>query len=60
MMKILSNKVYLEGQLRIIRIIKDSAIQCHLDEFDFILIDLENVDVKTEDANKAILFAHIL
>jgi len=56
MMKMLTNKIYLKEQLCIIRIIKGSAIQCHLNESNFILIDLKNVDVKIEDANKAILF----
>jgi len=55
-MKVFNAKIYLKEQLCIIRIIDGSAIQCHLNVFDFMLIYQENVDVKIEDADKAILW----
>jgi len=49
MMKSLANKIHLEGKLYTIWIGKCTHIQTHLDEFNPIVIDLENLDVKIED-----------
>lgn len=55
MTKSLVNKLRLKERLYTIRMAEGASIQSHLSEFSFIIIDLENLDVKIEDADKAVL-----
>jgi len=48
-MKCLANKIHLKERLYTFWIAEDTPIQSHLDEFDSILIYLENLDGKIED-----------
>lgn len=55
MTKSLANKLRLKERLYTIRMAEGTSIQTHLDEFNSIIIDLENLDVKIEDEDKAVL-----
>ena len=55
MMKSLANKIRLKEKLYTFSMAKGTSIQNHLDEFNSILIDLESLDVKIEDEDKAII-----
>lgn len=55
MTKSLANKLRLKERLYTIRMQEGTSIQSHLDEFNSILIDLENLEVKLEDEDKAVL-----
>ena len=56
MTKSLANKIRLKKCLYTISMAKGTPIQNHLDDFNYILIDFESMDVKLEDEDKAILF----
>jgi len=60
MTKSLANKIRLRERLHIFSIAKGTLIQNHIDEFNFIIIDQESLDVKIEDENKAILLVILL
>ena len=55
MTKTLANKLRLKERLFTLRMSKGTPIQSHLDEFNSIIIDLENLDVKIDDEDKAVL-----
>ena len=55
MTKSLVNKIRLKEHLYKFSIAKDTPIQNHLEEFNFIIIDLKTLDVKLEDEDKEIL-----
>ena len=55
MTKNLANKLRLKERLYTIRMAKGIPIQSRLNEFNSIIIDLENRDVQIEDEDKAIL-----
>ena len=55
MTKSLFNKIRLKERLYTFSMAEGIPIQNHLDEFNSILIDLESMDVKIEDEDKAIL-----
>jgi len=55
MTKSLANKIHLKERLYTFRMAKGTPIQKHLNEFNSILVDLESLDVKIEDEDKAIL-----
>ena len=55
MTKSLANKLRLKERLYTIRMAEGTSIQSHLNEFNSIIIDLENLDVKIEDGDKVVL-----
>ncbi|KAG6502742.1 hypothetical protein ZIOFF_035029 [Zingiber officinale] len=55
MTKSLANKLRLKDRLYSLRMQEGTPIQSHLDEFNSIIIDLENLDIKIEDEDKAVL-----
>jgi hypothetical protein len=55
MTKSLANKLYLKECLYSIRMVDDTSIQSHLNEFKSICVDLESLDVKIDDEDKTIL-----
>jgi len=60
MTKSLANKIRLKECLYTFYIAEGTSIQNHFDNFNSILIDLECMDVKIEDEDKAILLVVIL
>jgi len=56
MTKNLANKLRLKEHIYTIRMVEGTPIQSHLDEFNSIILDLENIDVKIDDEDKAVLF----
>ncbi|KAL6521554.1 hypothetical protein OROGR_018123 [Orobanche gracilis] len=55
MTKNLANKLRLKERLYTIRMVEGTPIQSHLDEFNSIIMDLENLDIKIEDEDKVVL-----
>ncbi|GJT45466.1 retrovirus-related pol polyprotein from transposon TNT 1-94 [Tanacetum coccineum] len=55
MTKSLANKLRLKDRLYTFRMKPGTSVQDHLDEFNTILIDLENLDVDIDDEDKAVL-----
>ena len=55
MTKSLANKLRLKERLYTIRMAEGTSIQSHLNEFNSICVDLESLDVKIDDEDKAIL-----
>ena len=55
MTKSLGNKIRLKERLYTFRMAEGTPVQKHLNEFNSILFDLESLDVKFEDEDKAIL-----
>uniref|UniRef100_J3N766 Reverse transcriptase zinc-binding domain-containing protein n=1 Tax=Oryza brachyantha TaxID=4533 RepID=J3N766_ORYBR len=55
MKKSLANKLRLKKRLSTIRMAEGTSIRSHLNEFNSLIIDLEKLDVKIDDEDKAIL-----
>jgi hypothetical protein len=55
MTKSLANKLRLKEHLYTIHLVEGTSIQSHLNEFNSICVDLESLDVKIDDKDKAIL-----
>ena len=55
MTKSLANKIRLKERLYTIRMSEGTSMQSHLNEFNSIIVDLESLDVKIDDEDKAIL-----
>jgi hypothetical protein len=55
MTKSLANKLRRKGRLYTIRMSEGTSMQSHLNEFNSIIVDLESLDVKIDDEDKAIL-----
>ena len=55
MAKSLANKIHLKEHLYMLSISEGTPIQNHLNEFNSIIFDLESLDVKIKDEDKAIL-----
>jgi hypothetical protein len=55
MTKSLANKLHLKERLYTICMTEGTSIQSHLNEFSSICVDLESLDVKIDDEDKAIL-----
>ena len=55
MTKSIANKIYLKEHLYTLSTAKGTLIQNNLDDFNFVIIDLESLDVKLEDEDKSIL-----
>lgn len=56
MTKSLANKLRLKERLFTLRMSEGTPIQTHLNEFNSILVDLENLDVTIEDEDKAFTY----
>ncbi|KAG6433809.1 hypothetical protein SASPL_105426 [Salvia splendens] len=55
MKKTMENRLYLKQKLYSLRMTEGTSIISHLDRFDSVIIDLENVDVKVSEEDQAIL-----
>ena len=55
MTKSLANKIRVKERLYTFRMVESTPVQKHLSELNSILVDLESLDVKIEDEDKAIL-----
>jgi len=55
MTKNLANKLRLKERIYTIRMVEGTPIQSNLDEFNSIILDLENIDVKIDDEDKVVL-----
>lgn len=55
MTKSLANKLRLKERLYTIRMAEDTPIQTHLNEFNSICMDLENLDIKIDDEDKTVI-----
>jgi len=53
--KSLTNKIRLKERLYTFKMTEGTPVQKHLNDFNSITVDLENLDVKIEDEDKAIL-----
>jgi len=60
MTKSLSNRIHLKGRLFGFKIAEDKPISDSLDEFNRIVIDLENIDVKIDDEDQAVMILNAL
>ena len=60
MTKSLANKIRLKEILYTFRMAEGTPVQKHLNKFNSILIDLESLDVKIENEDKAILLVVLL
>jgi len=55
MLKSLANKIRVKERLYTFRMAEGTPVEKHLSDFNSIVVDLESLDVKIEDENKAIL-----
>ena len=55
MIKSLVNKIRLKERLYALKIPEGTLLKSHLDEFNSILVDLENLEVNIDEEDKAIL-----
>ncbi|CAL9074811.1 unnamed protein product, partial [Musa textilis] len=49
------NRLYLKQSLYMLWMIEGTSILSHLDKFDSLVMDLENIDAKIDDEDKALL-----
>jgi len=60
MTKSLTNKLYLKQRLFTLRVKEDTSIKDCLDEFNKILMDLKNIDVRIDEEDQALIFLYSL
>ena len=60
MTKSLANRLYLKQRLYSFRMAEGKSIEDQMDEFNKIIDDLENVDVKMEEEDQAIILLSAL
>ncbi|KAF1884185.1 hypothetical protein Lal_00035251 [Lupinus albus] len=53
--KSLANKFRLKERLYTFHMVKGTHIQTHIDDFNFIIMDLQNIDINIEDEDKVVL-----
>lgn len=51
----LTTKLYLKHQLFILRMLEGTSIKSHLDEFNYIILDLQSIYVKIEEEDEDLL-----
>lgn len=56
MTKSLANMLYLKKRLYMFQISSGRSLKYHIDEFNKILLDLENIDMEIDDEDNAIIF----
>ena len=54
-MKSLTNRLYLKQQLYTLKMKEGTPIAKHLDEFNKIIFDLKNIDIKLEDEDQLLI-----
>lgn len=54
MMKLVTNRLLLKSQLRDLQLVDGKPVKPHLNKFNFIVMDLQNIEVKLEDEDLAI------
>ncbi|MCQ7691360.1 DDE-type integrase/transposase/recombinase, partial [Salmonella enterica] len=55
MKRTVENRLYLKQSLYMLRMTEGTSILSHLDKFDSLVMDLENIDAKIDDEDKALL-----
>ncbi|GAB2293499.1 hypothetical protein Dimus_038267 [Dionaea muscipula] len=55
MTKSVMNKLRLKQQLYMLRMTEGTPVKSHLDTFNMLIMDLENLDVKIDDEDQALL-----
>ena len=60
MIKFLSNRMYLKAKFFTSKMHKGKKLQDHIDDFNKLGLDLENIEVKYDDENKALVLLHSL
>ena len=55
MKRTVENRLYLKQSLYMLRMVEGTSILSHLDKFDSLVMDLENIDAKIDDEDKALL-----
>uniref|UniRef100_A0A251V331 Putative zinc finger, CCHC-type n=1 Tax=Helianthus annuus TaxID=4232 RepID=A0A251V331_HELAN len=56
MTKSLANRLYLKKRLYTFQLASGKSLEDHTDEFNKVILDLENIDVSIDDEDKAIIF----
>ncbi|KAK9054827.1 hypothetical protein SSX86_025906 [Deinandra increscens subsp. villosa] len=56
MTKSLANRLYLKKRLYTFQLTPGTSMEDHIDEFNKIVLDLDNIEVEIDDEDKAILF----
>ena len=60
MTKSLSSHLYLKARFFTFKMHENQKLQDHIDEFNKLCLDLENIEVKYEDEDKALVLLHSL
>jgi len=60
MMKSLMNRLYLKQQLYTLRMREGMSVKAHLDEFNKIIMNFKNIDIKIDDEDQAIIVLYCL
>lgn len=55
MMKTLANHLYLKQMLYTLNLQEGTSVEDHMDEFNRLILDLENIQIKVEDEDQALL-----
>ena len=55
MTKNLTSKLVVKHRMHILNMVEGTSLKSHIDEFNSILIDLENLDIKYEEEDKALM-----
>jgi len=60
MTKSLSSRLYLKAKFLTFKMQKGQKLQNHIDDFNKLCLDLENIEVKYDDEDKALVLLHSL
>ena len=60
MTKSLSTRLYLKTKFFSFKMVENQKLQDHIDSFNKLCLDLENIDIKYDDENKALVLLHSL
>ena len=55
MTKSLANRLYLKQRLYTLKMAPGKSLEDHMDDFNKIILDLENIEIKIEDEDQALL-----